>query len=348
MSCSASTPGPHAYDRALMNALAPDDPDSPEPTRERRRRRTRSAARADSGVTSVLRHLKIRPSALWFAKSGAAADRALDAAVNAGFNVREARSAALALQRLRDESILVLITDHQELAELARAQRPELSVLLIGNASEDLRMFVSLLRAIRRIANLEAKVEKALDQCRMLSTVDQLTRVANRRFFDRQFQREIDRAVRTRRPLSLIMCDVDRFKDINDRFGHPAGDQVLRAFATSLSSIMRKGQDWIARVGGEEFAIVLSETGPAEAAQVAERARLGVRSIQLQCLPPASRLTASFGVCGLDVVPKGAPDIQIRMLRAADTALYRSKHRGRDCVSSARDRPERAPAEGGR
>ena len=97
----------------------------------------------------------------------------------------------------------------------------------------------------------------ALVENRKLSTTDDLTRVASRRFFTKHFPREVDRAARYARPLSLILCDIDHFKNINDTLGHAGGDEVLRQFGGRLQEVLRRGVDWVARIGGEEFAVVL-------------------------------------------------------------------------------------------
>src|SRR6202012_1582560 len=127
--------------------------------------------------------------------------------------------------------------------------------------------------AARRIAELEAVLRIALVENRKLSTTDDLTRVASRRFFTKNFPREVERAARYRRALSLILCDIDHFKNVNDTLGHAGGDEVLRQFGARLQQILRRGVDWVARIGGEEFAIVLPETDYEHALEVARKLR---------------------------------------------------------------------------
>src|SRR6202012_3608207 len=130
--------------------------------------------------------------------------------------------------------------------------------------------------AARRIAELEAVLRIALIENRKLSTTDDLTRVASRRFFSKHFPREVERAARYGRALSLILCDIDLFKTINDTLGHAADAQVLAQFGARLQPFLRLGVDWVARIGGEEFAIVLPETGYQQALDAARKLRSGI------------------------------------------------------------------------
>lgn len=159
---------------------------------------------------------------------------------------------------------------------------------------------------------------------RELAVVDELTGLRNRRFFDRTLQYEVDRMRRYDRHLSIVLLDVDHFKSVNDRFGHPVGDEVLKAVARCLERGVRKS-DLAARYGGEEFALVLPETGCAGALHVAERIRESIEVMDLSGL----KVTASFGVATVDGTwPGDLPGI----VRAADQALYRAKHTGRNRV----------------
>jgi two-component system cell cycle response regulator len=188
--------------------------------------------------------------------------------------------------------------------------------------------------AARRIAELENVLRIALVENRKLSTTDDLTRVASRRFFSKHFPREVERAARYGRPLSLILCDIDHFKNANDTLGHVGGDEVLRQFGPRLQQSLRRGVDWVARIGGEEFAIVLPETAYEQALDVARKLRATVANTPFKVQGRNLDVTASFGLCGLDRVPVGERKIAEQMLKVADAALYRSKNSGRNRVTA--------------
>jgi diguanylate cyclase (GGDEF)-like protein len=184
------------------------------------------------------------------------------------------------------------------------------------------------------------RAEQRANDLEMLAALDWLTCLYNRRHFEGLAQAELSRSQRYMRPLSVLMIDIDHFKDVNDHYGHPAGDQVIRAIANVLVATKREG-DVAARVGGEEFALMLPETTEAAATQMAERLRE-----QLQLSPPivdGERLavTLSIGVAGA-TTKMGSVDT---LLAAADQALYRAKGAGRDRVVAWRDHPSLALTE---
>jgi two-component system cell cycle response regulator len=188
--------------------------------------------------------------------------------------------------------------------------------------------------AARRIAELEAVLRVALVENRKLSTTDDLTRVASRRFFTKHFPREVERAARYGRALALILCDIDHFKNVNDTQGHAGGDEVLRQFGTRLQNELRSGVDWVARIGGEEFAIVLPETNYEQALDVARKLRASVANKNFEAENRSVEITASFGLCGLESVPLGVRKIAENLVKVADAALYRSKNAGRNRVTA--------------
>jgi len=188
--------------------------------------------------------------------------------------------------------------------------------------------------AARRIAELEGVLRIALVENRKLSTTDDLTRVASRRFFSKHFPREVERAARYGRPLSLILCDIDYFKNANDTLGHAGGDEILKQFGTRLQQSLRRGVDWVARIGGEEFAIVLPETPYEPALDVARKLRANVANTAFKVNGRDIEVTASFGLCCLDRVPVGERKLAEHVMKVADAALYRSKNSGRNRVTA--------------
>jgi two-component system cell cycle response regulator len=203
----------------------------------------------------------------------------------------------------------------------------------VGRRVSD-RELHSRIGAARRIAELESVLRIALVENRKLSTTDDLTRVASRRFFSKHFPREVERAARYGRPLSLILCDIDFFKNANDTLGHAGGDEILKHFGTRLQECLRRGVDWVARIGGEEFAVVLPETAYEQALDVARKLRAGVANRSFRVHGRDVEVTASFGLCGLDRVPVGERKLAEQVLKVADAALYRSKNAGRNRVTA--------------
>ena len=203
----------------------------------------------------------------------------------------------------------------------------------IARAASD-RELDARLAAARRIAELESVLRVTLAENRKLSATDDLTRVASRRFFSKHFPREVERAARYGRSLSLILCDIDLFKSVNDSLGHAGGDQILRQFGMRLQKQLRRGIDWVARIGGEEFAVVLPETGYQPALEVARKLRAIIAHPPFSSDRKSIDVTASFGLCGLDRVPTGERRLAERVLKIADAALYRSKHSGRNRVTA--------------
>jgi two-component system cell cycle response regulator len=163
-----------------------------------------------------------------------------------------------------------------------------------------------------------------LDVCEEAAFTDHMTGLANRRRFERQLEREVGRVQRFGHPFSLLMIDIDRFKDLNDSFGHDAGDEAIRRIGRVLREGTR-GIDLAARIGGEEFAVLLVETSRGSGYEVAERLRNAIKQIEI---PNASSITASFGVAECPTDAQTAVEI----LKAADVALYEAKRSGRDRV----------------
>jgi two-component system, cell cycle response regulator len=250
----------------------------------------------------------------------------------------------------------IIITDNLELIRKIRARQTDRApyVLYVAELDEGIdreagliaggddcigrrapeRELLARIGAARRIAELETVLRVTLVENRKLSTTDDLTRVASRRFFTKHFPREVERAARYGRALSLILCDIDHFKNVNDTLGHAGGDEVLRQFGTRLQDQLRRGVDWVARIGGEEFAIVLPETNYEQALDVARKVRAGVADKKFEAQNRSVEITASFGLCGLQSVPPGVRKIAENLVKVADAALYRSKNAGRNRVTA--------------
>jgi len=189
---------------------------------------------------------------------------------------------------------------------------------------------IARLNAGRRILALEFSLRAANQRNRTLSITDALTGAFNRRYLMEQLPREVERCRRYAYPLSIIMCDIDHFKRINDERGHDAGDDVLQQFVARVQRSTRSNSDWIARYGGEEFMLVLPETDFAADNFVAEKLLELIRSAPFTTRLGETQVTASLGVAATG--PKG-PDLAVKvdgLIKAADTCLYRCKETGRN------------------
>ncbi|KRA44481.1 GGDEF domain-containing protein [Pseudoxanthomonas sp. Root630] len=160
-----------------------------------------------------------------------------------------------------------------------------------------------------------------------LATHDALTEMYNRRHFIETVDKEIARAMRHHRALTMCIIDVDLFKPINDRYGHISGDHVLKQIAGLVRRHVRN-DDAAARIGGEEFAVLLPECGPEAAYGFAERLREAVEAVVFRPGGEAQRITVSIGIASLTL----DRDTCSRMMAAADAALYRAKSEGRNRV----------------
>jgi diguanylate cyclase (GGDEF)-like protein len=173
-------------------------------------------------------------------------------------------------------------------------------------------------------------------------TRDTLTGLHNYRCFHELLERELDRALRYRRPLTLILGDVDHFKVVNDTFGHQMGDLVLLEIARIFRETLRKS-DFVARYGGEEFAILLVETNLENALAIAERLRELVSKLNVSEGGQTSQVTISFGLTALD--PQNTVEVgKEELIRLADEALYEAKRCGRNRCSVRLLNPQRGGA----
>lgn len=198
---------------------------------------------------------------------------------------------------------------------------------------------------------LSAHISLALENNRLyeISVSDGLTNLYNRRYLEQRLSKELSYARRFRKPLTVLMTDVDFFKRLNDSFGHQAGDHALRRVSETLIEGLRD-YDVVARYGGEEFAVVLLSTPRSKGASTAERLRQAIEAADIQFRGQRLPVTISVGVASY---PEDAADAE-ELIDIADRALYEAKRRGRNmvCLSDdlapGRSRKERGTKTGGR
>ena len=161
-----------------------------------------------------------------------------------------------------------------------------------------------------------------------MALTDTLTGLYNRRYFDVHLQKLIQTNQQNRKNFAVLMVDVDKFKGVNDTYGHGVGDEVLRAYASRLKDTVR-GFDLVARLGGEEFVVVLPDITPDMAYLIAERLRRALGGRPIKCGSPSGELTVTASIGGFVVGPsQNLPSEEI--LKRADEALYAAKNGGRN------------------
>jgi diguanylate cyclase (GGDEF)-like protein len=187
----------------------------------------------------------------------------------------------------------------------------------------------------QRLTEQAAQLEQANRQLMELATTDSLTSLWNRRAFLEQLDIRLEQSVRSARPMSVLILDVDHFKPYNDRFGHLAGDEILQGAARLLRDRARRS-DFIARIGGEEFGVILDEADRTGAVRAGEHLRVAVEAAQW----PRRPITVSIGAATVQfetTVPRPASPPRSQVLSLADQALYCSKERGRNRVTHIAD-----------
>ncbi len=188
---------------------------------------------------------------------------------------------------------------------------------------------IARLNTGKRVLELERSLKDANEEIRILSITDPLTGTYNRGYMTERLPQEIKRARRYSRALSIILCDIDHFKKVNDTYGHLVGDRVLKDFAQCIRHSIRQDVDWTARYGGEEFLIVLPETDVNGASVMAERLKSELSQRVTETQGKKISITASFGVTGFG---PDTPDEMISpeaMISKADKYLYQAKREGR-------------------
>jgi diguanylate cyclase (GGDEF)-like protein len=216
--------------------------------------------------------------------------------------------------------VIVLTADDSEEVDLAAMDAGAVDYLVKGTFTP---------RLLERALRYALKLDETLAQLRQLAQRDELTRLFNRREFQRILEEEWDRSVRFKRPFTLVMVDIDHFKRINDEHGHQTGDEVLRHVASLLAGQVRN-VDRVARYGGEEFVVMMVETDRKSAVESMQR--LGLLLAETPCVLPVSDLTIavtlSAGVATSIEDAGSAADL----VAAADKALYAAKAGGRNRI----------------
>lgn len=254
---------------------------------------------------------------------------------------------AIELWRGRDEYLpsrsiaLTLLLLHASLYALRTAVVVALgvhAVLLSGPVEvalilEGLLQTLGMAFALLAMATEKAEL-RATRELRAQAQIDALTSIANRRYFEQTLAAEMGRAERDRASLALLMFDVDQFKSYNDSYGHPKGDDCLRAVAQTVRSELRRPGEFVARYGGDEMAVLLPRTDEHGAMTVAHRIRTAVRACDIEHrAAKAGWVTISVGVAAR---PSGRDEYTAEALvTAADAALYAAKAAGRDTAYSA-------------
>ncbi len=208
-------------------------------------------------------------------------------------------------------------------------------VHVVRNASGEVDALIGFMFDITERKKTEEKLLNLQKELEDLSFKDGLTNIANRRRFDSGFEREWERAGNERKPLSVLLLDVDFFKQYNDLYGHSQGDQCLVEIAQTLSLALDGPRDLVARYGGEEFVVLLPEADAEIARKVAERCQrlLQKKAIVHALSPHGRRVTVSIGAG--TVVPDGRAD-RAGFIRTVDQQLYAAKNNGRDRIEHVR------------
>jgi len=195
---------------------------------------------------------------------------------------------------------------------------------------------VELDRKVAELEDMQQQLEETNEQLLLLSVTDGLTGLLNRRQFDKILLEEWKRSFRTKNPLSLIILDIDHFKAYNDTYGHAAGDECLKQVARNIAETVRREADKVARIGGEEFGIILPETDVQGGYHVAELIRQEIERLAIEHTGSATSnvVTISLGIASQ--VAEEVDDTPRKIFMAADQALYRAKEKGRNRIDIAK------------
>ena len=194
---------------------------------------------------------------------------------------------------------------------------------------------IARLTTAERVVRLESSLKKRNKEIALLSITDPLTKCFNRGYLNDNLPKAFKRAIRYHKDLSIILCDIDYFKNVNDNYGHQVGDVVLKSLVREIDSSLRKDLDWLARYGGEEFLIVLPETNLSGATVVAERFRHKISELVVHTEDRDIKITASFGISAINHDEDKSYLTTDDLIKAADRCLYQAKERGRNkCIGA--------------
>jgi diguanylate cyclase (GGDEF)-like protein len=250
----------------------------------------------------------------------------------------------LEMPRLDGTKLLGMIATREELRDipvimLTGREDRESKIKLLGQGASDYITkpfdageLVARVKVHLKIKSLQDELKQSNEMLKQLSNTDPLTQLYNRRYMMGMLEKERQRAVRKGTRLSLVILDIDHFKQVNDRYGHLQGDQVLVAVA-KLAAISMRAYDITARYGGEEFVVVMPETAHADALTVAERLRLRIQAHAFTGPLKGLKTTVSIGVATFGEDATAISTIE-DLIREADEALYRAKAGGRNRVVS--------------
>ena len=202
-----------------------------------------------------------------------------------------------------------------------------LGVIAVGGVRQCQRDEKRMIRLVADLGSLALKNSEAFANLKNTANIDSLTRLATKRFLNLKLGELINHAERTHTPLSVAIFDIDHFKTLNDTYGHPAGDEILRTVATILRNQLR-GDDIPARYGGEEFVAVLPNTSKEDAVRIAEKVREAIQEHEFPIPAGSVKLTISGGVAAHLTDGRNSNE----MLSAADQALYLAKEQGRNRI----------------
>jgi diguanylate cyclase (GGDEF)-like protein len=236
--------------------------------------------------------------------------------------LRESRAAGC------DTPVFILTADDSDEVDIAAMEAGAVDYLTKATLNS---------RLLERSIRYALKLSETLAQLRQLAQRDELTRLLNRREFQRILSEEWERSVRFKRPFALVMVDIDHFKKINDTHGHQVGDEVLRHVASLLAGQVRT-VDRVARYGGEEFALIMVETDDKKAAE--HFRRLGVLLADLPCMVEDKNLTVAVTLSAGVADSMGGASNSAALVESADKALYAAKKAGRNRIVMAADGTE--------